>query len=135
MENTVDQNNYESIKRKAKEFYKKLGCVWCSKLNDCIIFNRAGFQHLIRRKRIQRPKSEQKRRFLLLFHAREIIETSKTITHKRKSAGCATAEFWVFTRKIDERWITLVTRRIGGGGIHFFSIYEKKQKSTIKVDF
>jgi hypothetical protein len=126
MENSDDKGNYGEAKRKAKEFYRKIGRIWCPALYDYVSFTRAGFQHLIRRKKIQRPKSEQERRFSFLFYAETVVQNPKAIiSYKKKSIGYTQAELWIFKQKINDVFITLVARRIGKGKIHFFSIYGK----------
>jgi hypothetical protein len=120
----IKENNYEKAKRDAKEFYSRIGQISCPGAGIKIIFNRAGFQHLIRKGKIQRSKSEQIWRFSLLIYARLIIESyDAEITHKTKVLGNTEADFWIFKQRRDEIPVTVVVRRIGNGKAHFFSIY------------
>jgi hypothetical protein len=90
MENPACKDNYEEAKKKAKEFYGTIGRVWCPVLGDYVLFTRDGFQHLVRRKAIQRPKSEQKRRFSLLTYAEAIVRNPVAkIMYKEKSTEYA----------------------------------------------
>jgi hypothetical protein len=120
-----------------KEAYSKIGRVWCPVLEDFVTFNRAGLQHLIRKRGIMRPKSEQRRRFALLRYAENIIKNPDAIvTHEIKNAELSPAEFWMFHREQDDIRITLTIRQIGKGNKHFFSIYGDKIKtSPIQADF
>jgi hypothetical protein len=120
-----------------KEAYSKIGRVWCPVLEDFVTFNRAGLQHLIRKRGIMRPKSEQRRRFALLRYAEDIIKNpNATVTHEIKNAELSPAEFWTFQEEQDDIRITLTIRQIGKGNKHFFSIYGDKIKtSLIQADF
>ena len=51
MENPIIVDSYESAKKKAEEYYGKIGDAWCPSLNDRVVFNRFGFRHLIRLQR------------------------------------------------------------------------------------
>ena len=127
---SIEGRGYKKIEKETREFYASIDRIWCSRLSAFIIFNRAGFQHLVRRGRVQRPKSEQKRRFVLLLYVGEIISDSEAnISYKRKTLECSGAEFWIFKKNINEILITVVLRRIGDGNIHFFSIYQNKNPS------
>jgi hypothetical protein len=76
MESPAYEESYEEAKRKAKEFYEKIGSIWCPALNEYVIFNRAGLRHLMQKGPAFRPKSEQKRRFALISHAKRVIENA-----------------------------------------------------------
>jgi hypothetical protein len=120
MENPASENSYEEAKRKAKELYGKIGCVWCPTLGEYIIFNKAGLRHLMRKGKMWRPKNEQKRRFALLPFAKIILESSITCVVIRQEQS---ATFWSFSGEQHHGTITLVVRQINGGRKHFFSIF------------
>ena len=137
MENPADGNSYEEIKRKAREFYGKIGLVWCTALNDHIVFNSVGFRHLIWKGAEQRPQQEQKRRFALLpyikntltnhrgmMEFREEIRTSIVKEHGKKIRRLSRARFWgLVINGGDGTTITIVIRQIDSRNKHFFSIY------------
>jgi hypothetical protein len=128
MQNIIMPENYEEAKRKAKELYGNINQVWSPAIGGYVIFNQAGFKHLVRRSGVQRPKSEQKRRFVLLFYIEEILtDHTATFVHETKDIEGAMTELWIFSKSIDIMLITVVVRRIGSGKIHFFSIYAKNK--------
>ena len=114
MENEKTARDYKETKQNAKEFYTSIGMVWCPALKDRVVFNRLGFQHLIRPKNIERPRREQRKRFALLPIARNIIENDdaitkrhqKVTTHIVKIHGAripirSYVNYWEFTERSD----------------------------------
>ena len=71
------------IKQEAKFIYSKIDRTWCPALNDYVEFNSRGFRHLIRKGRLLRSDSEQKRRFVLISDAPKIINSTITIAEHR----------------------------------------------------
>jgi len=119
-----------------KEFYSKIGRVWCPALDDSVVFNSMGFRHLLRKRGKRRPGSEQQRRLALLSHAQDIIADSGVIvTHEKRVAVQSThrygekiekttsADFWVLTASRNDETIKIVIRQFEEGNKHFFSIY------------
>ena len=142
MHNPAFQIGYKQSKEEAFADYKNTGQIWCPALGDFVAFNRLGFQHLIRFKKRQRPKSEQVRRFLLLPTAKEILgdPNSKAEHHRKEIVDTGKArwgkipkfpyaDYWEFTGKRDGRIIKVIVRQFPEGRKHFLSVYEKKEKS------
>ena len=75
-----DISNYQIIRKNAYNFYRKIGRIRCSALNNEFVhFNAEGFNHLIyKRKRSERNKNDQIMKFKLLPKAKHIIEISTT---------------------------------------------------------
>ena len=70
--------------KKARAFYASIGSVTCPMLmNEKIVFTGIGFRHLLRKGRIPRPLSEQKKRLDLLKFTPSIIGDSSAIVTKR----------------------------------------------------
>src|SRR3989344_5124327 len=106
---------YEKSKRKAKTIYAQIGRVPSQALGDALVsFTSAGFNHLIRKGRIPRPKNEQKRRFALIPHIEKIIKNPKaTIQYERRETRDVVnrhgnkitiqsiADFWTFSKDIN----------------------------------
>ena len=145
MDTPIIEESYEEAKRRAKELYQKIGTVWCPALNQCISFNRVGFQHLLQKERRFLPKSEQLRRFALLPYAKDIvgdyrgsiIYEERKIMRNREADGkieltTSTMRFWAFTDKRDGEKMRLVIRQVDGGKKHFFSIFQENKKPTHK---
>jgi predicted RNA binding protein YcfA (HicA-like mRNA interferase family) len=120
--------NYETAKQNAKKIYASIKIVWCPALHDSVVFNRIGFQHLIQKGSAFRPKSEQKRRFALLVHAKDILQQSNVASEEDKAG----AKLWIISGNRDGIDIKIIVRQIGNGKKHFLSIYGKKQKSAPK---
>jgi hypothetical protein len=127
MENPARGNSYEEAKRKAKEFYMDIDRVWCPPLCDFVVFNSIGFRHLMWNV-APRPKSEQKRRFALLVHLKKILSASDASVFYEQRKGI---HFWIFNDKHSDKLIRVIVRQIDGRQKHFFSVFERKQKSTL----
>lgn len=136
MENPVSESSYEEVRKKAKEFYGKIGRVWCPALNDYVVFNSVGFRHLVWKGAEQRPQKEQERRFGLMSNAknilathcgavefREEIEMGIVRKHGIKMRRLSRARFWGLSDERGGKTITIVIRQIGYRNKHFFSIY------------
>ena len=134
---------YEKSKRKAKTIYAQIGRVPSPALGDALVaFTSAGFNHLIRKGRIPRPKNEQKRRFALIPHIEKIIKNPKaTIQYERRETRDVVnrhgnkitiqsiADFWTFSKEINGCEMKVVIREIVGKvGKHFLSVMGDKVK-------
>jgi len=63
----IKKESYKQVEQKAKDIYGTIKHIWCPPLNADIFFTREGFDHLIGKRGILRPKSERKRR-LICYH-------------------------------------------------------------------
>ena len=112
----------EEIKKYKEEYYQ-IGQVICPSLNDeKVYFNNHGFNHLIRKRGVKRYVWDSNRRFKLLKYAKIIIESVDVQIEYRKSKQ----EFWTLIKVINNKKIKIVLRRISGGRIHFYSIFDIK---------
>lgn len=137
---------YEQLKLKAKKIYSKIGEIPSPAFNnEYVAFTNKGFTHLIRKGRNPRPRSEQKRRFLLIPYAEQIIKNPKaTILYRssetkyyinrygQKILTTSTAHFWTFVDIIKGTKIKVVVRQLNQGQRHFFSIMGNNQKMRLK---
>ena len=136
MQNPANKNSYDEAKKSAKEFYKTIDCAWCPALNDYIVFNQSGFQHLMRKRGRSRSKKEQKRRFALLLFVENIIRDKNiTVQHEKNNIlhsakigskrifKTTMAKFWRITAKRNGKIVKIVIRQIGNHGKHFFSVF------------
>lgn len=130
MENKNIANHYQNAKSRAKEFYKTIGRLWCPLLNDYVVFNNIGFQHLVRKGHRPRIMGDQTRRFYLLESIEGIfMDANAKITHEEKigdGAMPSMTTFWKISAKRNERIITVVVRQIASKQKHFFSVYDQK---------
>ena len=142
MQDPAFHSEYQKLKSDAWKIYKNIGRPWCPMLGDFIVFNRIGFQHLIRLKNIERARSEQMRRFSLLPIVKNVVEdphalvrfhrkvTERTIkVNKEKVSVPSYADFWEFIVPKEEGVVKIIIRQFPGGQKHFLSVYERKRKS------
>jgi hypothetical protein len=142
MENLARFIEYKTEKEQAWSFYKSIGQLWCPMLGEFVIFNRLGFQHLVRQKNMKRATGEQRRRFALLGVVKNAIEdpnaspqlhrkpTVRSIkVNKEKKRVPSYADFWEFTVHDGGKIIKVIVRQFPDGRKHFLSVYEKKRKS------
>lgn len=135
---------YEKSKKKAKAIYTKIGRIPCPALGgELVAFTSAGFNHLVRKGRIPRPKNEQKRRFALIPYIEKIIKNPKaTIQYERRETRNvvnrhgdkitiqSVADFWSFSESINGCEVKVVVREIvGKAGKHFLSV----MGDTVKI--
>jgi hypothetical protein len=132
--------SYTKAVDKAKRVYKMIGRVKCPALNDeFVAFNNEGLNHIMRKGKNLRPKTEQKRRFALLKYAEPIIINPQAIIEYReeikkvfvKKQGQkilqeSIARFWTFSASVDHCKIKIVVRQLNAGQKHFFSIMGDK---------
>jgi hypothetical protein len=140
----IDRQNlkrmgYNSCKKWAKKFYKKIGAIISPALDDQFVyFNNTGFNHLIRKLSI-RSRTEQKKRFLLLPKVESIIKNPKAIIVYRKEEKKflskwkeskflkeSSFHYWTFVCFTDSKKIKVVIRQINNGCKHFYSVMDKK---------
>lgn len=113
---------YNKAKEKAKEIYGKIGRIESPALNgEYVAFTSKGFDHLMRKGRIPRTRNEQKRRFVLIQYAEQIIknpkakilfrqnETKRKVNrHGEIITLTSLASFWTFAEKINGCTIKVV---------------------------
>ncbi|OHA16572.1 MAG: hypothetical protein A3C79_01410 [Candidatus Taylorbacteria bacterium RIFCSPHIGHO2_02_FULL_45_28] len=96
--------------QKARESYYKIGAIPCPAFDgELVYFNKYGWNHIIRKKGKVRHREEQIRRILLIPYLAEIIKTS--IHWKDHRTGKENSEFWSFSKKFNDKTITVVVRR------------------------
>jgi len=124
--------SYAETKRFLRQFYKNIGQIWCPVLNDYIVFTRRGFDHLIGKGDIVRPKSEQKRRFSLLPYVQDIlIYPHAEFSYETKLINEKNIHYWKFTGAGGGMHITIIIKQTPKGKKQFLTVYGKKQKSTL----
>jgi hypothetical protein len=130
MENPIIADDYEKTKKEAELFYSRIGRVWCPAIGDFIYFGKAGFRHLIQKGKRFRPRSEQKRRFLLLVHAKDILSDPQIHFDDRRDQNNPDVRYWNFSAHKEDKSIELIAIQIKTGKKYFLSIYAKRQKPT-----
>lgn len=127
----ISRESYADAKRSIKEFYRVIGQIWCPVLNDYVAFTRGGLDHLIGKKDIIRPRSEQRRRFLLLHHVPAVLQNPNAhYSYELKIINDIYIRYWIFTATINDIPITILIKQTPKGKKQFLTVYGKKQKST-----
>ena len=128
---------YAKAKQKAKAIYSAIGHVPCAALgNELVAFTGIGFNHLVRKGRFPRTRTEQKKRFVLVPYIEQMIKNPRAVIeyrrieekvvvdrHGEKMLVASVAEFWTFVERIDDCEVKVVIRQLDTGGPkHFFSV-------------
>ncbi|HEY4494524.1 MAG TPA: hypothetical protein VJC02_00290 [Candidatus Paceibacterota bacterium] len=117
----------KKYKLKVSEFnkaYKLLGPLKCPKLNNTdIVFNRHGINHLIRKGKRFRRRSEVLERLHLFQYTRKVIESEiSVLTIRNLVIKNLTVYFYGLTLKVDKIITRVIIRQIENGPKHFYSI-------------
>jgi len=126
-----NKKHTEAIAR-ARLIYKKMGPMHCPALGGSLVFfTNAGFNHILRKGRIERMKKDQERRLCLLPYAETVImDPQATCAHRKIINNFGDpVYFWGLTVYLKDKEVTVVIRQIGkDGGKHFFSIIDARVK-------
>ena len=128
---------YKKTKEKAQKIYKGIGIVKSPALNnEEVVFNRKGFNHLIRKGRAIRAKNEQKERLRLIPYIEEVVTnpealvaytetTVEEIVNRRglKVLKKSKGRFWNFFKQVDDCVVRVTIRQLNDGNKHFFSVW------------
>ena len=117
----------DCMKNTIRSSYKNLGKAWCPKFGEHVAFTADGLRHLVRKRGILRSKREQRRRFALLAHAKDIIQDA-TATVLPGNNTTDAVQFWVISKQVSDKKVSVVVRQFKGKAKHFFSIYAEKAK-------
>jgi len=127
---------YEKSKEKARQIYRKIGIISSPALGGSdVVFGAIGFNHLVRKGRIPRPRNEQKKRFVLLEYVEAIIKNPVAKIKYRQEIGKvkinrygkillkdSIIHFWTFFEKIEDCEVKVVISQVESGKKHFLSI-------------
>ncbi len=128
------EKDWKRFVKERYEEYKKIGYVECPAFGgERVYFTQEGFDHLLMKKGKLRKRSEQMRKIHLFEHASLIIQKTlqysgyiKNIRTKNKGLPGSVAEFWELRKKMDEKFVYVIIRRINDGPKHFFSVKDRK---------
>lgn len=138
---------FDDIKRFAEEQYRSYGEVSCPYLDQKVIFNAKGLEHLkFKGRRRARPHSDQYVRLLILRYAPEVIKLSRTVqgvsrkksfearrSNHRNESILTEVTYFEFIAVIEERArVRIVVKQVGDSQPYFWSIipFWKKQADT-----
>lgn len=134
----IDENkNFEETKEAAEKLYASFGEVWCPYLQEKIIFNAKGIEHLkFKRKNIARPRSDQYIRLKILKYALDVIKKSHTLqglsktksfeiirSNHRNEKLLMDAIYFEFVSVVEEKArVRVIIKKIGSAQPYFWSI-------------
>ncbi|MES2215994.1 MAG: hypothetical protein V4481_01725 [Patescibacteria group bacterium] len=118
----MKKEELEKLVQEAKQKYKSIGSAPCPALNnEQISFNKHGLRHLLFKRGLPRPQSEQLRRLMLVQHAPYILKSGKLLEYRENIESATIGRFWAITGHNQDTKITVIVRQIGNGKKHFFS--------------
>jgi hypothetical protein len=120
--------NPEDLISTYKILYRSIGSIPCSYFDgERIFFNKAGFNHLIRKGKIIRAAADQNRRLALLKYCKEILGGSYISVESRIVEGkFRIIKFWAFRARINGLSMKLIVRQFEGGAKQFLGIFPIK---------
>lgn len=123
----MNDEHYKSKIDEYHQLYKNYKPVICPVLNnEEIVFNRYGFNHLIRKGTKLRPQDEVMQRFKLLPLASKIISSEiSSLEYREEKRNGEIIKYWGLILEIKKQKVKVVIRRINNGVKHFYSIMPK----------
>jgi hypothetical protein len=116
---------------KYKKFYKSIGAVRCPYFgNELVVFNKKGFDHILRKDNMLRPWTEISERLSLLIYCQEILAGNHGNVEYETRGGRVRAQFWGFRAKIKGIKMKVIVRQLGLGYKHFFGVVPLKTLNT-----
>lgn len=124
--------NHSEYIKKQKDWYRKIKKIYCPALSCDIHFGNSGFRHIVTKLGLPRPKIICRQRFSLLRRHYKILSDIdlKIVKTRIISRKYSEATFITLEQKIAGTFIKIVTRKINQGPTHFFSIMDRKTKTT-----
>ncbi len=128
----MTKQSYQDLLREKRTWYKAVGKSFCPILNEDIIFNSKGFNHLLNDGTGQ-PRSIKERMYrigLLPLLIPVIKNASKISTYKKEYSKSLKkdVEYWKLSEIVGKQTteVAVILRKIGTGNITFYSIWKKK---------
>ena len=130
---------YEILLKESLIWYKAVKKIYCSILNEEIIFNSKGFHHLLfDGLGHARSRKERMYRMGLLPLVIPVLKTTTKIHEYTPRIYSKTlgknVEYWLLKEKVGQQktLVTVVLRRIGTGNLTFYSVWKKSDRTTKK---
>ncbi|MEK7095509.1 MAG: hypothetical protein AAB917_02510 [Patescibacteria group bacterium] len=114
-----------------KDKYKKLKCTKCPAIGyNEVHFNHYGFDHIVYKNGIPRPRYEVVNRFMFLSHVPKALKTKNSANKEEKrDEGIFSkhAYFWTIRFSVNRHLhLRIILRKLGDNGrIHFFSVMDE----------
>jgi len=118
----MDENNLASHIGEAYRYYMNIGEVYCPAMDDLVIFNFIGFQHLVRRNRRKvRPLNECVDRLVYLRYVQEVVLNCEQV-YEIRIHGNNIYRYALVYKVNDGVALRVVLQRIGTGKLIFLSV-------------
>jgi hypothetical protein len=125
----INEEYFQQKKEKAAQIYNARQIIYNPFFKQNVVLNSDGFHHLRYAMRRERNKEEQVLKFTLMPLGLHILKTATTLQEYRKGryfieGEIKTIEWWGFIAIFvkQEIKIRVVTRKVGDGNIHFWSV-------------
>ena len=126
------KQSYQNLLKEKRIWYKAVRKSFCPILNEDIIFNSRGFNHLLNDGTGQ-PRSIKERMYrigLLPLLIPVIKNASKISTYKKEHSKTLAkdVEYWKLSTKVGKNSaeVSVILRKIGTGNITFYSIWKRR---------
>lgn len=124
------------LKAKTHKLYKSVGSMWCKAVKDNVVFNNYGWTHLsFERRGRRRSDGDLKLRHHLFRYVHEIVRNSAvkfdrggTVTSKSEIIRNVQYFELVCWCKKEDRYISVVLRKIEDGKLHYYSVRRASNK-------
>lgn len=125
--------NFKEFLEQKRNWYKKIGKVFCPVLNEWVIFNAKGFRHLLYNGNNKiRTNNEQIYRLNTLNESiRVISQVEKVLKFQVRYSKTERREvsYWRIEKVVNNQLVTVILRKIGTGNITFYSTWRKRRKT------
>ena len=134
--NFKDQEDLESVKKRAEVFYQTIGTIRCPYFAADVAFNAKGLRHLkFKSDQVARLRSDQYVRLKLIYLAPKVLNKSHTVQgiwntkrfeeqniNSRWERMMKEVIFYEFIAVLENVRVKVIVKEVTGGGKHFWSI-------------
>ena len=118
----MEDLSYRNLLERMRKWYKTIGKVYCSCLQDYVIFNSKGFYHLrYKSSGTERTVDEQVSRLKLLPFVISLLKRTKRVYEYRISDDCKVRS-WAFQERINGNNMRVVLKQKSNGHVIYFSV-------------
>lgn len=116
----MKNSDYIYFLNQRKKWYDSIKEIYCEVLGVSVRFNSKGFYHIkYNGLGHRRNQGDVLRRLVLLTRVGPILQKVRSVSEYRSDGF---KEYWTFKKD----GIVVVVRRLGGGSIHFYSVWKGK---------
>ena len=130
---------YKELLKEKRVWYKAVRKSYCPILNEDVIFNAKGFHHLLF-DGLGHARSNKERMYrigllpLVIPVLKATTSVYEYVPQTYSKSLNKNVEYWVLKETVGKQktLVTVILRRIGTGGITFYSVWKKSDKATKK---